>query len=155
MIAAAVQHYRWRWPLSGAAALVLAASLAAAQNHGAPESIPTDRAAGSTGPETSLPAPSPAVKGTERLRENTKLVDEVGAFQFVGDRVAFFPGNNKDSFRVLENLQLERISRTLGESRAQRQWIVSGVITEFRGANYLLVTKAVIPLVEGESATSP
>jgi hypothetical protein len=53
---------------------------------------------------------------------------------------------------VLENLQLERILRTLAESRAQRQCIVSGVITEFRGANYLLVTKAVIPLQDGESA---
>jgi hypothetical protein len=55
---------------------------------------------------------------------------------------------------VLENLALQRISQVLDENRGPRQWIVSGLITEYRGSNYLLVTKAVIQLQEGDSATS-
>jgi hypothetical protein len=45
---------------------------------------------------------------------------------------------------VLENLALERIGRALDESRGTRLWVVSGLITEYRGANYLLVSKAVM-----------
>lgn len=81
---------------------------------------------------------------TTRLREGTKLTDVAGQFDFSGDRIAFFPANSKDSYRVLENLALERVSRILGESRNKPEWSVSGVVTEFRGVNYLLVTKAVI-----------
>jgi hypothetical protein len=62
----------------------------------------------------------------------------------MGDRFAFVPGGNKDSYRVLENLQLQRIGQTLDGARGQQPWVVSGVITEFKGANYLLVTKASI-----------
>jgi len=101
-------------------------------------------------PDATIPA-TPVVarvKSTDdspqRLREGSKLTDVVGQFDFAGDRIAFFPADSKDSFRVLENLALERVSRVLGESRAKPEWSVSGVITEFRGLNYLLVTKAVI-----------
>jgi len=80
----------------------------------------------------------------QRLREGSRLNDVVGQFDFAGDRIAFFPADSKDSFRVLENLALERVSRILSEGRAKPEWSVSGVITEFRGVNYLLVTKAVI-----------
>ncbi|MCU0876965.1 MAG: hypothetical protein MUF06_04140 [Pirellulaceae bacterium] len=81
----------------------------------------------------------------ERLREGTKLIDVVGSFQVTGDRVSFHPdGTRGESFRVLENLALERIDRVLAESRLSPSWTVSGTITEFRGSNYLLVTKAVV-----------
>ncbi len=79
-----------------------------------------------------------------RLREGTRLNDVSGQFDFAGDRIAFFPSDSKDSYRVLENLALERVSRILGESRQKPEWSVSGVVTEFRGVNYLLVTRAVI-----------
>jgi hypothetical protein len=96
-----------------------------------------------------------AVKGAERLREGTRLIDVMGTFQAIGgDSVSFSPtaSGNKDSFRVLENLALERISTALEANRGPRQWIVSGTITEYRGTNYLLVTRAVIQLQEGDSA---
>jgi hypothetical protein len=81
----------------------------------------------------------------ERLREGTKLIDVVGSFQVTGDRVSFHPdANASESLRVLENLALERIDRVLGESRQSPSWTVSGTITEFRGSNYLLVTKAIV-----------
>jgi hypothetical protein len=91
-------------------------------------------------------------KPAERLREGTRLADVRGSFVSVGaDSVTFSPVSSKDSYRVLENLALQRISQQLDENRGQRQWIVSGLITEFRGANYLLVTKAVVQLQDGDA----
>jgi hypothetical protein len=94
-----------------------------------------------------------AAKGPERLREGTRLIDVPGAFQSIGaDRIAFSPTGSKDSYRVLENQALERVGRALDENRGPRPWIVSGTITEYHGANYLLVTKAVEQLPEGDAA---
>ena len=101
------------------------------------------------------PAPPAAEKAAEKLREGTRLIDEGGGFSRVGERVSFAPGGSREPLRCLENLALERISRVIDESQGQRQWIVSGVVTEFRGGNYLLVTKAVIRLQDGETATGP
>jgi hypothetical protein len=112
------------------------------------------QAAGGRGASTSGPN---TAKTAERLREGTRLIDVTGTFQAVGgDNVAFSPkdSENKDSYRVLQNLALERISTALEANRGPRQWIVSGTITEYRGSNYLLVTKAVIQLQEGDSAAS-
>lgn len=90
------------------------------------------------------PASGPAPKSSERLREGTKLIDVTGTFQAVGsDNISFLATGNKESYRILQNLALQRISQSLEDNRAPRQWIVSGTITEFRSANYLLVTKAV------------
>lgn len=87
--------------------------------------------------------PAPRLPG-QRRREGARLVEQAGKFEFVGDRIAFFPSGEQESLRVLENLAAERIIRLLGESRGQQDWLVSGTLTEFRGSNYLLVTKAVI-----------
>jgi len=112
---------------------------------------PTEATPAETTTATSS-APGKA-KGTDRIREGTRLIDVVGAFQSVGgDSVTFSPGGNKDSFRVLENLSLERVSRALDENRGARQWVVSGTITEYRGTNYLLLTKAVVQLHDGDAA---
>ncbi|MCL6508160.1 MAG: hypothetical protein K6T59_14180 [Bryobacteraceae bacterium] len=89
----------------------------------------------------------------ERLREGTRLVDVVGTFQPVGaDGISFSPRGSKESYRVLENLALERIARALDESRGTRLWVVSGLITEYRGANYLLISKAVMQADESGTA---
>src|SRR5262245_7865833 len=102
-------------------------------------------------PKSNTPA-LPGEKPTEKLREGTRLTDELGGFSRVGERVSFSPAGSREPLRCLENLALERISRAIDESQGQRQWVVSGLITEFRGANFLLVTKAVIQLQEGETA---
>jgi hypothetical protein len=90
------------------------------------------------------PEAGPAgTKPVERQREGTKLVEQSGTFEFLGDRAAFVPTGGKESYRVLENLALERISRQQGDVRSSQEWLISGVLTEYRGANYLLMTKAV------------
>ena len=80
----------------------------------------------------------------ERQREGTRLTDVSGRFELAGDRITFHPSSGRESFRLLENLALERVGQVLSESRAKQDWTVSGTLTEFRGANYLLLTKAVI-----------
>jgi hypothetical protein len=134
----------------------LAVSLAVAENP-APPAEPTSSRLGASAllpAAAKSPPPPTGEKGAEKLREGTKLLDEVGGFSRVGERVSFTPGKG-DSLKCLENLALERIARAIDESQGQRQWVVSGVVTEFKGGNYLLVTKAVIRLQEGETATGP
>jgi hypothetical protein len=143
--------------LLGLAALsLLVGSMAAAQNQSTPGG-PSAQPLGSSALQENPAMPSvtpPATKPAERLREGTHLTDEVGTFQNVGDRIAFIPSGDKDSYRVLENLALERIGRTLDDGRGQRPWVVSGVITEFRGSNFLLITKALIQPQEGDAAAT-
>ena len=94
-----------------------------------------------------------AAKPAERLREGTKLVDVAGTFQSAGgDSISFSRDGGKESFRVLENLALQRVGQALESNLGSRQWVVSGVITEYRGANYVLLTKAVVRLQDGEGA---
>jgi hypothetical protein len=143
-----------QWLMGLFAAAVLVASLAAAPAPppgGSAANVPGKMPVANVSPGT---PPLGQNKPAERLRENTRLVDVTGTFQATGgDSVSFSPSGNKDSLRVLENLALERISRTLDENRGSRQWVVSGTVTEYRGNNYLLVTKAVIQLQEGDSAS--
>ena len=161
-----IRSFRWHFCL--VFAIVAASSLAVAQNRessGSAANVPGNVPSGSpvAGGEMQAIAPSSSAgnssagssKPVERLREGTRLTDVVGSFQSIGnDNVSFALGGNKDSFRVLENLALQRINQVLDENRGPRQWIVSGLITEYRGNNYLLVTKAVIDLKEGDSAAS-
>jgi len=124
---------------------VLVVPLALGQNRETPGSAanPTGNLPAAADTRPPVAASNGTNKPTERLRENTRLVDVVGTFQAIGgDNVAFQPAGGKDSLRVLENLALERISRSLEDNRGST-WTVSGLVTEYRGSNYLLVTKAV------------
>jgi hypothetical protein len=86
----------------------------------------------------------PKSSSTGRLREGSKLVDQIGEFQKSGERINFFSKDGHGVLRVLENLALERVGRVLDDNPATRDWSVSGVVTEFRGENYLLLTRAVL-----------
>jgi hypothetical protein len=86
-------------------------------------------------------AESPASQ--QRMREGTELSQVVGEFQLTGERVTFFSQTGV-SMRMLENLALERVIRVLEDTSDKRLWIVDGVVTEFRGSNFLLIKRAVI-----------
>jgi hypothetical protein len=88
-----------------------------------------------------------AEETAKRLREGGELTGVTGTFKTTGDRITFYPDGRSDSLRALENQALERIWGVLQET-ADRQWTVSGMVTEFRGANYLLVTRAVVKAKE-------
>jgi len=78
------------------------------------------------------------------LREGTDLKEERGYFRFVDDRVVFFPSSGDARYVGLENLNLERIVSEITNNPTQLEWTVVGIITEYRGANYLLVRRAVL-----------
>ena len=163
---------RAAWPIALAATSAFAGTLAAQSSDSADK--PSGRGDRAAAPRTSDRRKDDEKLG-ERLREGTRITDVPGTFQFSGDRVAFHPDHlshpgsssqsagksrpgstgrpegkleKAESFRVLENLALERINRELGQARGNLQWTVSGIVTEFRGNNYLLVTKAVVVAAE-------
>ena len=88
---------------------------------------------------SSQPEPSSA----PRLREGLALSNVVGSFQDVAGRIAFHPDDGRGPFLVLENLMRERVER-LREETGDGTWIVSGVLTEYAGHNYLLLQRVVV-----------
>jgi branched-subunit amino acid aminotransferase/4-amino-4-deoxychorismate lyase len=65
----------------------------------------------------------------------------------VGDRVTFT--KQGQNYIVLENLNLERVVKTIEENRTVTdadtlEWTVDGTVTEFRGANFVLITRSVL-----------
>ena len=63
--------------------------------------------------------------------------DHVATLSASGRYVTFLSSDGKLKFDGLENLAIERIARTIGDSPDQLEWSISGTITEYRGANYL------------------
>lgn len=98
-------------------------------------------APGSPAPRSAAAASS-AKESSPLLREG-EIIEVVGKLELAGDRATFTPQNSDVSLRVLENLALQRVIQVLSESRDERQWLVSGVVTEYRGGNYLLIHKAI------------
>jgi hypothetical protein len=89
------------------------------------------------------PAAGAAVEGTDRLREGVSL-ELQGSFKLTGDRLMFYSATGNRRFGTLENLNLERIARMVRDSADPLEWSVNGTVTEFQGANYLLVSRAVL-----------
>lgn len=104
--------------------------------------------AGDTDRKTSAGRHALAESGVEqvefRIREGATLEAELGKFEEDGTRIRFVLNDRKMSFVAVENLALDRVSHALEESTSPRTWSVSGVVTEYRGDNYLLITRAVL-----------
>lgn len=91
-----------------------------------------------------IPTRSTVRQDDNRIREGTEFNDQVGYFRITGNRVTFFTADGRGRFMGLENLNLERISRAISDNPAQLEWMISGEITEYRGANFLLVHRAIL-----------
>ena len=78
----------------------------------------------------------------QRLREGMKLVNRIGELHGVGGRVVFKLDGEPHSLQLLENLALERVIGDLDQTN--RKWSISGVVTEYKGGNYLLLQRAVL-----------
>lgn len=101
------------------------------------------------GPSATLPGEAPAAlavanAGPVRLREGTELTALSGHFERVGERFLFVAAAGTGRFTVLENLGLERALERAGERVSTTQWTIDATVTEFRGANYLLVRRATV-----------
>jgi len=80
----------------------------------------------------------------DRIRQGTELTNQLGTFRLTGDRITFFTKLGKGRFVVLENLALERVAQMIEDNPQQLNWLVSGVMMEYQGANYLLIQRAVL-----------
>jgi hypothetical protein len=103
--------------------------------------------------QTSI-AESSAGKPKDRVREGTELQDVLGTFRLTGDRATFYPADGTGKFGGLENQTLERVATVIAADPASMEWLVTGTITEFRGNNYILVTRAILK-AKPSSLTKP
>ena len=79
-----------------------------------------------------------------QIREGAEIADQAGWFRATGDRVTFHLHDAEQRFVVLENVNLDRIARVIAEEGEHLAWSVTGTITEFRGAKFLLIRRAVV-----------
>lgn len=130
--------FPWNWVVLVLAMASIGFQSTSTADHG--ESGPANASVGSKEPESEENTTQLGM----RLREGARITDLVGEFQRSSDRYTFVQEDAKQGIRVLENLALERVSRILEDDPSPRMWSVSGTITEYRGENYLLVTRAVL-----------
>ena len=96
-------------------------------------------------PNPSTPLTNSPATGGDRLREGSKVADEIGHFELQGDRATFVSKTSKLKLGCLENLGLERVAQVVSDNLPnQVEWTVHGTITEFRGSHYLLISEAVL-----------
>jgi hypothetical protein len=99
--------------------------------------------------------PQPSAKANWRMREGSDLVDQAGYFEISGDRIVFIVDPSGARLVGLENLGLERIANTLANDPGRLQWRVTGVVTEYRGTNFLLVSRAILRTVDDRHIEVP
>ena len=93
-----------------------------------------------------------------RQREGTEIPSTRGRFAEVGRRWVFTFDDGSRSYRVLENLALQRVVHAVRQDAEDNRWTVQGTLTEFDEHNLLLlktVVRAIQPNAESGSATSP
>ena len=103
--------------------------------------------AGGKQPFVDQVAVDPATGTHERLREGTTLRLK-GRFDLVGERATFYTEDGSASFKMLENLALQRVVGAVRDSTVSRLWNVEATVTEFQGANFLMIRRATVTLGE-------
>lgn len=78
------------------------------------------------------------------LREGTRIEDTEGSIREDNSRFIFTENQSGREFALLENLALERVARLVGWAHQALPCRVTGKVTEYRGANFLLLQRAVI-----------
>jgi hypothetical protein len=128
------------------ASLVTAIGYAVALNDGHAQQI--------LGADSQQPVSPNGTDGTlgsgSRLREGVKLVNQVGELKNHAGTITFYPDGATHALQLLENLALERVAADLDQPN--RKWSVTGIVTEYKGGNYLLLHRAVL---KARPSTSP
>lgn len=92
-------------------------------------------------------AAPPTSKAYTLRREGTRLVDVKGTVRRSGDRFQFVPKDGSPPVLLLENQLLQRVATMYDRPIAPGvfpEWKITGLITEFRGSNFLLLHWAMI-----------
>ena len=103
-------------------------------------------AIGTAPANTAAPSdPNTLDKPKLRHREGTQVVGRRGRIERRGERFVFLGAEPAVQWIVFENLALERILRVIeAEESDNLEWTVDGMVTEFRGVNYLLLRRTVV-----------
>jgi len=80
----------------------------------------------------------------KRLREGAEIVDAIGTFEWIGDRLSFVQDDGETVLKLLENRMMERVVQAQESSTGELVWVVSGTVTEYRGGNFLLMKHVVL-----------
>ena len=146
-----------RAPMAGllcAAALLFGVTLAWTRSAAAPNRTSAELDSGVLSRTNDPEDKSIGNDQTNRLREGGEIINQAGYFRTAGNRVAFVSADNKNQFITLENHNMERIAQAIADNSNQSQWIVSGMISEYRGANFLLVSRAELkPQIRSSNAS--
>ncbi len=61
--------------------------------------------------------------------------------RLAGESLTLEAEDDKQTFEALENLALERIVQAVRADSSDKRWLVTGVVTEYRGRNFLLLER--------------
>lgn len=76
------------------------------------------------------------------MHEGGEIINQAGYFQSNGNRLAFYSADNRQRFTMLENGALEQVAASVADNPNRSQWIVSGLVFEYQGVNFLLINRA-------------
>jgi hypothetical protein len=91
----------------------------------------------------------------KRTREGTTFQGKRVFFRQTGNRTTLYTIDSNERFVCLENLNLERILKSIEENPDQGTWKIDGVFTEFRGENYVLIQRSVISPTDFSNNETP
>jgi hypothetical protein len=95
--------------------------------------------------ETNVPPTPTKNASTLRRREGASVRDVEGSISKQSVQTVFVPSDGSPPMNLLENQMLERVEAMLesaGPNAGRIRWRLSGKVTEYRGANYLLLSTA-------------
>jgi len=88
------------------------------------------------------PVAEPPVGRT--LRERSRLLDRQGIVVRTGTRLQFAPADGLAPMTLLENRMLERVEQLLRHASRSPELQISGLVTEYHGRNFLLLTRVYV-----------
>lgn len=82
-------------------------------------------------------------KARQLWREGTR-VELVGTFHGGGvEAISFRPQKGDQTYRVLENLSLQRVAKVLAVNK-RRLWQITAEVTEYENSNFLILRRVVV-----------
>ena len=105
----------------------------------APKTVATAAAA-----PVHVPSPVTQPPVGRTLRERSRLLDRQGTVVRTGTRLQFAPADGLPPMTLLENRMLERVEQLLRHANRSPELQISGLVTEYHGRNYLLLTRVYV-----------
>ena len=88
------------------------------------------------------PAEAEAQSSSEKiLREGTRVESRPAECRSEGERLTILLPDTTRALTALENLATQRIQKAVLDDPSDKQWIITGTVTEFQGRNYILIER--------------